>query len=126
MKYLLAISLSLVLAGCGGVSVREAATTVADSPSVPGAIASLVLRVMEDGSPPTYDEISDTIIDCVDDQDTYPATSDLMQHFGHELSCVCWYDWEKRISFERPGYTPNPRYRESFCEADPPDFSPAR
>lgn len=116
------LALVLVLAGCSRVSVREAANTVAEAPTVTGAIASLVLRVMENGSPPTYDEIGDAIVDCVDDyQDTLPATSDLMMRHGHELDCVCWFDWEKRISFERPGYSPNPRYRASFCPAPEPE-----
>lgn len=112
---------ALLVTGC---SLRNAARTVAESPSVPGAIAALVLQVIAEGSPPTYDVISDSIVDCVDAyQDSSPATSDLMIHFGDNLECVCWHDWVKRITYERPGYEPNPLFRDSFCPAPEPSVA---
>ena len=110
------VLVAVLLSLASGCSLRYAARTVYDAPTVPGAIASLVLSVLEEGSPPTYDIISDAIVDCVDDyEDSSPATSDLMIHFGDNLDCVCWHDWVKRISYERPGYEPNPMYQRSFC-----------
>lgn len=120
MRTTIALVCAVLLAGCGRMSVRDAAQSVAEAPSTPGAIAALVLQVLESGDPPTYDVIGDTIVDCVDAyEDRYPATSDIMRNLGDQLSCVCWHDWIKRITFERPGYVPNPMFERTFCQPAP-------
>ena len=113
------ILLAGLLASCANITQREALDAF-DAPTAAGIIASFIQALDDTGTPPTFDQLQDVIVDCVDDyRDTYPATSDLMTNFADQLDCVCYHDYRKRISRIWLGYEPNPLFGELFCPAQP-------
>ena len=123
MRATLALALCAVLAGCGGMSAREAALTMAEAPTLAGGL----LAIYAAGRTPTFDDLDDSIRECVDDLDN---GGDLEEALGESgLQCYCYHSVTDQISRNVTGYLANPVLEPLYCEAQPeppPDFPPAR